>query len=83
MSTETLDPIDLQMQLYQQQSFVQIENAQSSYKEYQDQLKVVAEARDSYFFHKDTAEKGNLRMEEALLALEKGEIDAESLNQTN
>ena len=83
MATDTVDPIDLQMQLYQQQSFLQIETAQASYNGYLDHLKVVDEARDAYFNTKDVAVKSNLRVEESLLSLEKGEIDGEEMQKTS
>ena len=39
-----------------------------------------AELRESYFTTKESAERAELKLEEAMLALERQEIDSDSLN---
>jgi hypothetical protein len=42
-------------------------------------MKVIDECKKNYFFHRQEADKSNLRIEEAMISLNRGEIDAEAL----
>ena len=79
MSGDTLDPLVMYSQTYNQSSKSALATAQNHFKEYHDLSKAVSDNKNSYFMHKETADKSDLRIEEHMLKLERGEIEVDAL----
>jgi len=56
---------------------MQMQFAHSKFESFANLLNSVNLSKDSYFEQKETAEKSDIRIEESMLAFDRGEIDVE------
>lgn len=83
MTADTLEPISIYMQLYHQSSLQQFCQADKHYLAYQDSQAKVQECKDAFFQAKETADRSDLKIEEAMLRFDRGELTVEGLQQVS
>lgn len=79
MSADTLEPISIYMQLFHQSSLQQFSAADKEYLAYQELVAKVQECKDSFFTAKENADRSDLKIEEAMLQFDRGELSVEQL----
>ena len=78
---EIVDPLEQYNKKYASDINASISGAESVFQQYQDLKTQVAASKNQYFKLKEEAEISELRIEEAMLSLERGEIGVEQLQQ--
>lgn len=79
MQSETLEPIVFYMQEYQNEASSTFSQAEKLYKNYEELQAVVDEQKTQYFAAKETAERSDLKMEQTMIANNRGECDDEAV----
>ena len=71
MLIDTFDQIEIYTQQYSKAKATDLDKARTSFTEYGDLIAKVHECKDSYFEQKDTAERASIKLEEAMIAMDR------------